>query len=567
MGTQTWMKRKAGVRLLFLLAVLVVSACSAQTVSTTSPSLPENANHQPGMVVRVEEIIIAMLFIAAIVGLVAQRFGIPYTIGLVVVGFGLAFLPQIQPLNISPEVILALLVPPLVFEAAFLLNFNDLRRDLRLVLTLAVPGVILTTFLVGGMVSFGANIALPYALVFGALIAATDPVAVVALFRSLGAPKRLQVLLEGESLLNDGTAIVLFSLMVGIALTGQVNVGQSVVEFLIISGGGIAVGVAAGILVTQLIGRVDNALVETSLTTVLAYGSYLIAEYVFGVSGILAVVAAGLATGEIGPRGMSPTTRLVVFNFWEFAAFLANSFVFLIIGLTTDFDVLLQNVPAILWAILAVLIARVVTVYGLSLVRRDIPVRWKNILFWGGLRGAISLALALSLTANFPHRQQLQSMAFGVVLFTLVVQGLTLRPLLKRSGLVQVSAKQQEYERRHARAIAMRAAQARLQRMYQQGVISSITYQALEPVLQQQMDQLAHAVQESLREEPTLSEQEVAKAWLESLRVQRNTVMSLYHDNIINQETTSNLIAEIDMLLTDPASTWPEIEAKILKEE
>lgn len=565
MGMQTWMKRKAGVWLLLILAVLVVSACSAQTVSTASPSLPENANHQPGIVVRVEEIIIAMLFIAAIVGLVAQRFGIPYTIGLVVVGLGLAFLPQIQPLNISPEIILALLVPPLVFEAAFLLNFNDLRRDLRLVLTLAVPGVILTTFLVGGMVSFGANIALPYALVFGALIAATDPVAVVALFRSLGAPKRLQVLLEGESLLNDGTAIVLFSLMVGIALTGQVNVGQSVVEFLIISGGGIAVGVAAGILVTQLIGRVDNALVETSLTTVLAYGSYLIAEYVFGVSGILAVVAAGLATGEIGPRGMSPTTRIVVFNFWEFAAFLANSFVFLIIGLTTDFDVLLQNVPAILWAILAVLIARVVTVYGLSLVRRDIPVRWKNILFWGGLRGAISLALALSLTANFPHRQQLQSMAFGVVLFTLVVQGLTLRPLLKRSGLVQVSAKQQEYERRHARAIAMRAAQARLQRMYQQGVISSITYQALEPVLQQQMDQLADAVQESLREEPTLSEQEVAKAWLESLRVQRNTVMSLYHDNIINQETTSNLIAEIDMLLMDPASTWPEIEARILK--
>lgn len=561
-----WMTDKRGIRFVCLVLVLILSACSVQT-PTASPSLLKNTDHQPGAIARVEEIIIAMLFIAAMVGLVSQRFAIPYTIGLVIVGFGLAFLPQIRPLNISPELILALLVPPLVYEAAFLLNYEDLRRDLRLVLTLAVPGVILTTFLVGGMVSLGAGIGLPYALVFGALIAATDPVAVVALFRSLGAPKRLQVLLEGESLLNDGTAIVLFNLMLGIALTGQVNVGRSVVEFLIISLGGIAVGVAAGILISQLIGRVDNALVETSLTTVLAYGSYLIAEYIFGVSGILAVVAAGLASGEIGPRGMSATTRIVVFNFWEFAAFLANSFVFLIIGLTTDFTVLIQNIPAILWAILAVLVARAAIVYGLSLIRRDVPVRWKNILFWGGLRGAISLSLALSLAVDFPHRQQLQSMAFGVVLFTLVVQGLTLRPFLNRSGLVQVSSTQLEYERRHARAIAMRAAQARLQRMYQQGVISHITLNAIQPVLERQIEQLTERVQETLRQEPILTEQEMAKAWLESLRVQRNTVMSLYHDNIISSDTTGHLIAEIDMLLADPASTWPEIEAKILQED
>lgn len=569
MGNQVWMKRKGQIWLVFLLAVLVlmVTACSTQTGSTDSPSLPENVNNPPGMIAQVEEIIIGMLFIAAIVGLVTQRFGIPYTIGLVLVGLGLAFLPQIQPLNISPELILALLVPPLVYEAAFLLNYHDLRRELRVILTLAIPGVILTTFLVGGMVSLGAKIALPSALVFGALIAATDPVAVVALFRSLGAPKRLQVLLEGESLLNDGTAIVLFNLMLGIALTGQFNLGQSIVEFLLVSGGGIAVGIAAGVLVTQLIGRVDNALIETTLTTVLAYGSYLIAEYVFGVSGVLAVVAAGFASGEIGPRGMSATTRIVVFNFWEYAAFLANSFVFLIIGLTMDFGILLQNLPAILWAILAVLVARVVTVYGLSMVRRDIPVRWKNILFWGGLRGAISLSLALSLAIDFPHRQQLQSMAFGVVLFTLVVQGLTLRPLLKRSGLVQVNVAQLMYERQHAQLIAVRAGQARLQRMHQQGVISIHTINTIQPVLDQQIEQLTDKVLETLHEEPALAKQEVAKAWLEALRVQRNTVMSLYHDNIINEETTSSLIAEIDLLLMDPASTWPEIKGKIVHKE
>lgn len=557
------LRSKFGLVVLLVILTLVSADCSSMVVQSTY--LQETSSHQPSEIVRVEEIVIGMLFVAAVVGLVSQRFGVPYTIGLVIVGFGLALLPQIQPVTISPDLILALLVPPLVFEAAFLLNYADLRRELRLVLTLAVPGVILTTFLVGGLVSLGANIGLPYALVFGALIAATDPVAVVALFRSLGAPKRLQVLLEGESLLNDGTAIVLFNLMLGIAITGQVNVGRSIIEFLVVSGGGIAVGIATGFLVAHLIGRIDNALVETTLTTVLAYGSYLIAEYVFGVSGVLAVVAAGLASGAIGPRGMSPTTRLLVFNFWEYAAFLANSFVFLIIGLTTDFRVLLQNIPAIFWAILAVLAARVVTVYGLSLVRRDVPVRWKNILFWGGLRGAISLSLALSLAAELPHRQQLQSMAFGVVLFTLVVQGLTLRPLLRRSGLVQISPKQIEYEQRHARVIAMRSAQARLLGMYQQGIISNTTLNAIQPMLAQQIEQLNEKVKEALRAEPALAQQEMAKAWVESLRVQRNTMRSLYHDNIISEETASGLIAEIDVLLMNPDSKWPEIEAEMEK--
>jgi CPA1 family monovalent cation:H+ antiporter len=552
---------------LILPVFLLLAGCSVQPGAPLEIRLPLFSSHEPGEIARVEEIIIGMLLIAALVGLVTQRFGIPYTIGLVVVGFALTFLPQLPLLNITPELILALLVPPLVFEAAFLLNFADLRRELRLVLALAVPGVILTTFLVGGMVSLGANIALPYALVFGALIAATDPVAVVALFRSLGAPRRLQVLLEGESLLNDGTAIVLFNLMVAVALTGQVNLGRSVVEFVVVSVGGIVVGVAAGVLVSQLIGRIDNALIETSLTTVLAYGSYLIAEYIFGVSGVLAVVAAGLASGEIGPRGMSPTTRIVVFNFWEYAAFLSNSFVFLIIGLSTDWRVLLQNIPAILWAIVAVLVARAVTVYGLSLIRHDVPVRWKNILFWGGLRGAISLALALSLAVDMPHREQLQAMVFGVTLFTLVVQGLTLRPLLKRSGLVQISESQLEYERRHARAIAMHSAQVRLQHMHQQGIISRYTLETIQPMLDQRVKRLIEQVQESLREEPALLEQEVAKAWLESLRVQRNTLMRLYHDNVINEETVSTLVAEIDMMLLDPAASWPEIEEKIEKKE
>jgi CPA1 family monovalent cation:H+ antiporter len=547
-----------------VLAVLL-SACTIQADAAPQlvPLLKTGFAHEPGMIVQIEEIVIGALILAAMVNLVTLRLRIPYTIGLVVVGFAMTFIEQLPSVNITPELILTLLIPPLVYEAAFLLDFADLRREIRLVLALAVPGVIFTTLLVGGMVSLSTGIGLPYALVFGALIAATDPVAVVALFRTLGAPKRLQVLLEGESLLNDGTAIVLFNLMLGVALTGEFNIGRSVVQFFLVAGGGILVGMACGVLISVLIGRINNALVETTLTTVLAYGSYLLAEYVFGVSGVLAVVAAGLASGHIGPRGMSPTTRIVVFNFWDYAAFLANSIVFLIIGLKTDANILIQNLPAILWAILAVLVARAVTVYGLSWLRRDIPVNWKIILFWGGLRGAISLALALTLAENIPHRDQLQAMAFGVVLFTLLVEGLTMQPLIKRSKVIQYSTSHQEYDRRHARVIAMRAAKSRLQRMFHEGIISEYTLRRLNMILDQRLEKLTEAVHSALEEHPILYQEELADAWLETLRAQRIALTGLFHGNIITEETYAELVAEVDFLLTDPETGWQELNQKI----
>jgi len=260
--------------------------------------------------------------------------------------------------------------------------------------------VILTTLIVAGMLVFGTYLSLASALVFGALIAATDPVAVVSLFRVLGVPKRLRVLVEGESLFNDGTAIVLYNLLLAFALTGQFSLGQGIVEFIRVSVGGVLVGLLLGWLASRLIARIDDYLIETTLTTVLAYGAYLIAEQLH-FSGVLAVVAAGLVNGNIGPQGMSPTTRIVLFNFWEYLAFLANSMVFLLIGLQVDIPTLLSAWQPILWSILGVMVARLVIVYGLDwLAGRwidPIPPRWQHVLAWGGLRGAVSLALVLSL--------------------------------------------------------------------------------------------------------------------------------------------------------------------------
>src|SRR6266542_735021 len=350
-------------------------------------------------IVTIEKITVLLLLIASAVAVLARRLRIPYTVGLVLIGLVLSLLSS-TVIKISPQIILALLVPPLIFEAAFHLRWDDLRRDFWLILLFAIPGVILTTLLVGGVVAWGTGLTIQAALVLGALISATDPVAVVALFRRLGVPRRLQVLLEGESLFNDGTAIVMFNLMTSIALAGQFSLATSVRDFIAVSGGGVLIGIALGMIVSQVIGRIQDPLVETTLTTVLAFGSYLVAED-FHVSGVLAVVAAGIINGNAGPSGMSATTRVVVFNFWEYAAFIANSFVFLLIGLTIDLNLMIANWQAILWAILAALVARIVSIYGFSIFGKDIPPKWKHILFWGGLRGAIALALVLSLPEFF----------------------------------------------------------------------------------------------------------------------------------------------------------------------
>lgn len=509
----------------------------------------------------VERFIVLSLLIASAVAIAARRLRLPYTVGLVLIGLAVTLLSPLE-IEISPQVILALLVPPLVFEAAFHIRLEDLSRDFWLILLLAVPGVILTTFMVGWLVAQGTGLAIPITLVFGAVVSATDPVAVVALFRRLGAPRRLQVLLEGESLFNDGTAIVMFSLMLSIASKSQFSLTDSTAQFLTIAGGGALIGIVLGVLISQFIGRIDDPLVETTLTAVLAFGAYLVAESL-GVSGVLAVVAAGIVNGNAGPRGMSPTTRVVVFNFWETAAFLANSFIFLLIGLTTHLTVLFTNWKAIGWAILAVLLARAVSIYGFSIFGRELPANWKHILYWGGLRGAIALALALSLPSGAglfgTAREPLQAMAFGVVLFTLLVQGFTTDWLMKRLKIVQRSQHQEEYERRHARFVAGRAAYEYLRRLNQQGLISEHTWQRLAPLMERQNQVLVEAVKEIVTSDPTFEAEELDTARREALRAQRAALVGLLRDSVISEENYSQLLSEVDAALTEEGLSWPDV--------
>jgi Na+:H+ antiporter len=504
---------------------------------------------------QVETLILELLLIVSVVAILGRRFRLPYTVALVLAGLALSLRSGLN-IELTPNLILSLFLPPLIFEAAFHLNLDELRANLTTIVLLAIPGVILNMFLVGGVMTYGAGMSVSLALVFGALIAATDPVAVVSIFRKLGVPKRLEVLLEGESLLNDGTAIVIFTLAVMALETGEFNLVSGIVDFIRVAGGGLIVGFVLGWLISRLIGRIDDYLVETTLTSVLAFGSYLLAEQ-FHVSGVLAVVVAGLVNGNIGPRGMSPTTRIVVFNFWEYLAFLANSAVFLLIGLQLDLPALLNNWQVILWAIAAVLVSRIVVIYGLSRLGRDMPSAWRHVLFWGGMRGGIALALALSLPATLGvQRQMITVMVFGIVLFTILGQGLTMGGLLRRLGIVVHSEEKLEYERRHARAMATRAGYDHVKRLNDEGLISSHTWETLRPIVEQRLQALTDAVQEALANAPEMEVEQLIAARRESLRAQRSTLAGLRRDGVISEDTYEELVAEIDLALDSEVETW-----------
>lgn len=545
--------------LIFIILLIFLMGC--QPIHLTSSEIQQTGQDDGsplfmeseeggGSVVIIIEIAIGLLFISSLVGIGTQRLRVPYTVGLVLIGLALSLLREIE-FQISPNLFLAIFVPPLVFEAAFHLKLRELKHDIAVILALAIPGVLVTTFLVGSVLTFGAGFSLPLALVFGSLVAASDPIAVIALFRSLGTPRRLNLLLEGESLLNDGTAIVLFNLMVGIALTGEFDLLSSIYDFLLVSGGGIAVGLLLGFLISAVISSINDAMIETTLTSILAFGSYLIAEQ-FHLSGVLAVVAAGVISGNLGPTRMAPSTKIMVFNFWEYAAYLANSFVFLLIGLKIDLGMLLTNWQGALWGILAVLVARAVVVYGFSWVGKGIPSKYKHVLYWGGLRGAISLALSLSLPSALGDAQaEIQSLAFGVVLFTLLFQGMTMKPLIMKMNLIQRSEVKKEYENRQARTFMARASYEHLKGMYEDGLLSKHIWDVFSKPLEEHAEALAHSITKTMHDEPGMETEELNNALREILQTQRSALHALLREGRISEETYTKLINEVDTAITE----------------
>jgi CPA1 family monovalent cation:H+ antiporter len=501
----------------------------------------------------VESIVVALVLVTTLVAIGARRLRLPYTVSLVVIGLLIA-IPTALELETTPELILAIFVPPLVFEAAFHLELKQLRENLVPILLLAVPGVLLTTTMVGGMTALGTGVAIGTAAVFGALIAATDPVAVVSLFRALGAPHKLSTIVEGESLFNDGTAIVIFRIALAAVVTGAFDPLTGLIDFFRVSLGGIGVGLVLGWATAQLVARFHDRLIVTSLTTILAFGSYLAAEQLH-VSGVLSVVVAGLMVGNVGMAGATPSTKLMILNLWEFLAFLANSMVFLLIGLSIDLTLLWENLDVLVVAVVAVVASRAIIVYGFSglvrLWRKQgyFPSRWRHVLFWGGLRGAISLALALSLPVTMADRRELQAMAFGVVLFTLLAQGTTIQFLLERLGLTQRSPRWVARERRLGRLFATQAGLRRLEELHREGLIPEEMWHGLRGGYAHDRKQIQQEMNELFREYADLEGELLFQIRRAALQAERGALWDASRRRLISDPVYDELTAEIDYRL------------------
>ena len=388
---------------------------------------------------------IFLLLIAAVVALAARRLRLPYTVGLVLTGIGLTLLHVGQGAQLTPHLILEAFLPPLLFEAALQLPWRDLRREALPLLVLSTLGVLISAAVVmGGMIEF-AHWPWRAALLLGVLIAATDPVSVIATFKESQVHGRVRLLVESESLFNDGVAAVLFVIALAVALGAEpLTAGTVLTQLAQTAGGGILTGLMVGGLGILLAWRTSDYLVETTLTAVVAFGSFSLAEH-WGASGVLATVTAGLVTGNVGilrKNGDGATLtergREVVLAFWDFAAFAANSLIFLLIGL----DTARRSFAQLGWMALALAVAltlagRAVSVYSLCLPfaksKLAISLPHQHVLFWGGMRGALALALALSLPGTLGHdRDRVVLAAFAVVAFSVVVQGVTMPLLLKR---------------------------------------------------------------------------------------------------------------------------------------
>ncbi len=393
-------------------------------------------------------IYIGILLLSCVIAIVSKMVTqLPYTIFLTLVGLGIGVLgigPEIEATGFGHDLIFFVFLPPLLFQGAFHMNLNSLLKQFWPVVFFAVPGVIVSTLLVGGMVGWlGGISSMMVALLFGALISPTDPVSVLALFKKAGVPEDLKILVEGESLFNDATGVVLFTILLETVINGQgFGFGRAAYEFVKVSAGGLLLGIVLGWIVYKIMRHLEDHLLENALCLVLAYGSFWVAE-VINLSGVITTVMAGLMIGNYGRRlSMSEKTTQTVEIFFESIDFLINSILFILIGLELRTAQAGNMWMTVFVAVAAMMISRAAVSYCfywlLNQWGTKRPQKWKHILFWGGLRGSIPIALLLQLPNEGvleTWRPVLLVAGFGCVFFSLVVQGTTMGPLMRRLGI------------------------------------------------------------------------------------------------------------------------------------
>lgn len=517
------------------------------------------------------EILMVLLMVASAVGFALKWVRLPYSVALVIVGLLIGSSHLFPRVEMTPELILFVCLPALLFEASWNIRLNELKKIWKPVSAFATVGVVISMFITGAILAHFCGLPWQAALLFGSMTAATDPISVLALFRKLGLEKRLSLMLEGESLFNDGTAVVLFKMILLMTITGNtLNAFGSVYEFVRVVVIGAIVGLCVGAFGSRVTRYFDDHLLEITLTTIVAYGSYLVAEQLHS-SAVIAVVVAGVVVGNYGSRtGMSATTRLAVNSFWEYAAFVTNSLVFLLIGLQINLNLLMSHAYEIAVAIVAIMISRIVVVYGLSFFvsdrRHPIPYSWRHLLFWGALRGSLSMALALSLPHDFAMRENIVVLTFGVVLFTLLIPGLTIEPLVRILGMASDDKRLREYFTLKSRLYAESNALKDLEHQFTSGIVTRGIYLRIRDEILSKQRELSHRMEEMKLEHSiieSIQEGETRKRLLES---RKDSLLRLLREEAGDPDIVEELVMEVDKDLDQIVSDERKIEEQLRRD-
>lgn len=515
------------------------------------------------MAIAIDQFLI-ILVVAAIVAIVAKYIRWPYTIALLVSGLVVAAAGLTTDFVLDRDTIFHILLPPLLFEGALHMRLRHLRDNAKIIGMLAIPGLIGSAFLVGLLIWLFTNnvlgmlVGFPVALLTAIIIIPTDPISILAIYKEQKVPNRLKNIIEGESIFDDGTALVLFAVVLELILSDNLNIVTGIIDFLRLAIFGILLGIAAGYIAFWLISRIDDKFTEVMITLILVFGLFALAESMEA-SGVFAVVMAGLILGNYGTRfAMAPSSRHSLLNFWGFITFLVNSFLFILVGMNVDLGSVADELPLVIFCVLALWAARALTVMGIGEIvnhgkqKSVLPRKWQFIMWWGGLRGAIPIALALSIplllddgTTPFPHRETILAVTFGVVLITLLAQGLSLRPVLGRLGFQAPSKAEKDREDREIAAL-IKDTVDELAQLREDGEISTKAHEWLTHKFARSNSQLLTELGLLVQEHGIIPREEYNISVKETLIEKRKAVQEAWENKLISGAVGERLILEID---------------------
>ncbi len=498
-------------------------------------------------------IVIGLMVVAIVVAIGAKRARIPYNVALVVGGLLISvgnLLPGVPPLR--PEVVFLVCLPALLFEGGITADLGSVRANAVPITTLATLGMVLAIGGTGASLHWLLDLGWGPALLLGAILSVTDTVSVLYAFRRAPVPQRLSGIMQGESLFNDGTALVAYAAIAAVVAGGKTpSVGLVAGQVLLASVGGGVIGLALGFLASFVIRRTEDPLAEIMATTALAFASFVAAEQVH-LSGAIAAVTAGLTVGVTLRQNVSPQSQVAIHTFWEYAAFGVNTFLFLSVGLTTRPEVLLDHLPQTGLAFACVIAGRAVAVYVPFLLLRwlrpaaSVPMRWQHVFLVGNIKGALSIGLVLGLPANTPSREVLVSIAFGVTFFSLVGQGLLLSGILRRMGLIEEDPVSLDVAEQQARVIASRAAHHELEALHSQGLVPRGAYEHLRSDYQVNIARAERELRRLNEQHLAQSARSLIAVRLQLIDAERTALLGALRSGLIPEKTAASMLAQLD---------------------